>query len=550
MRRITVLFLISFFISLAPAAFAGAQPARSAGKQAASAPKKTEDAGLPASDWPDADRGPAAMLFSPLTQITPENVAHLTKVCSYTFPAKQQAEFTPAVWDGVIYAASANYTVALDGSNCHVKWLDHWKPRDIQRSGAQRGAIYADGKIIRGTSDGYLVVMNATNGRVVWARRIANPHDGYSITMSPIVYDGLIYVGPAGAEAASSGWVGAYKLSNGALAWKFHVVPLDGQPGAETWGPNPAARAHGGGNVWTEYGLDPAHGLLYVPGGNAAPDFYSKSRPGANLYTNSLIVLDAKTGHLVWYHQFIPHDTHDYDTNHATPIFETKIDGKTQPLVASTGKDGVLSVLNRDTHQLVYSVPFTTQLNNQTPLTTKPTRVCPGSLGGDEWSGPAYDLKLNLLIVDSLDWCTTEWAASKEPSVKFAHSGGLYFGGGRKFDPWSKAHGWIVAIDASTGKVVWRHRTREPQVAGLAVTASNLLFTGELGGNFDALNAKTGKVLYQYQVGDQIEGGVSTYLASGRQYVAIVSGLGFTLNATHPPLGGGNPTVTVFGLKR
>ncbi|HVB33560.1 MAG TPA: PQQ-binding-like beta-propeller repeat protein [Patescibacteria group bacterium] len=549
MKRITGLFLVFFFISMAPPAFAGAQPARSAVNQAASAPKKPVAKDEMGDNWPDADRGPKAMRFNPLTQITPENAAQLGKVCSYTFPAKEPAESAPVVWDGVVYATSAHYTVALDGSNCHVKWLDHWKPRGIERSEAQRGVAYADGKLVRGTPDDYLIEMNAENGHVIWARQIANPHQGYFISMSPLVYDGLIYVGPAGAEMASSGWVGAFKLSDGALVWKFHVVPLNGQPGAETWGPNPAARAHGGGNSWTEYGLDPARGLLYVPGGNAAPDFYSQGRPGANLYTNSLIALDAKTGHLAWYHQFIPHDTHDYDTTHATPIFEAKIDGKKQPLVASTGKDGVLRVLNRDTHQMIYSVPFAKQVNSRASLTTKPTHVCPGSLGGQEWNGSGYNPRLNLLIVQSIEWCETEWAASEKPSVKFAHTKGLYFGGGMKPDPWPEAGGRVTAFDASTGKVVWRHQTPEPMVGGVALTA-NLVFTGELTGNFDVLNARTGKILYQYQLHDPVEGGVATYLASGRQYVAVVSGAGAVYNHVEPQIGGGNPTVTVFGLKQ
>lgn len=549
MNKITSCLLVFWVVSLGPFVYAGAPPVRHPRNQAAKAAQKQTAEPLPAGDWPDADRGVEGMLFSPLTQITAENAANLVKVCSYTFPAKEPAESSPVVWDGIVYATSAEYTVAIDGSDCQVKWLSHWKLRGPAGLGTQRGAVYADGKIIRGTRDDYLIEMNAENGHVIWARQIADPRKGYSISMSPLVRDGLIYVGPAGAESASSGWVGAFRLSNGSLVWKFHVVPRDGQPGADTWGRNPHARAHGGGNSWTEYSFDPARDLLLVPGGNAAPDFYGQSRPGSNLYTNSIIALNAKTGQMVWYYQFIPHDTHDYDVTHTSPVFQTEIDGKMEPVVASTGKDGMLNLVNRDTHQLIYSVPFATQLNSKQPLTTKPTRVCPGTLGGQEWDSSAYDPKLNLLIVPTVDWCTTEWAASKSPSVAAVRKGELYFGGGREFDPWSKASGRITAFDASTGKEVWRLMTSEPMLGGVAVTASDLVFTGELTGDFDVLNARTGKILCQYPLHDQVEGGVVTYLANGKQYVAVLSGAGAVFSQMEPQIGGGNPTVTIFGLK-
>lgn len=548
MRAIRVFFLTILVAYLAAPASAGARTVREAGNAHASnnsAAKRAENG-----NWPDTTHGVRGRQFSPLTQITGKNASRLGKVCSYTFPAKESAESTPVAWDGVVYATSAHYTVALEGSDCKVKWLDKWTPRGPEPLKTQRGAVYADGKIIRGTPDGYLVAMNAKNGHVEWARQVADPHKGYFISMPPLVHDGLIYVGPAGAEWASSGWVGAFKLSNGAPVWKFHVVPLNGQPGAKTWGPNPAARTHGGGNSWTPYSFDAKRDLLYVPGGNAAPDFYSLGRPGANLYTNSIIALNAMTGRLAWYHQFIPHDTHDYDVTHVSPVFRTKIDGKMEPVVASTGKQGILSLLNRDTHKVIYSVPFATQDNSQVALTTKPTRVCPGTLGGQLWNGSGYDPRLNLLIVQSVEWCAEEWAGSKKPSAKFSHVHGRYFGGGHKFDPWPDAHGRVTAFDASTGKVVWRDATAKPMVGGVALTASNLVFTGELTGTFDVLNARTGKMLYRYPLHDPVQGGVVTYLAGGRQYVAVMSGMGGLYNRVEPAVGGGNPTVTIFGLMK
>ena len=224
--------------------------------------------------------------------------------------------------------------------------------------------------------------------------------------MPPLVHGDLVYIGPAGAEFASKGWVGAFRISDGSQAWRFNIVPDDGEPGAKTRGTDPAAREHGGGNLWTPMTLDEEKNLvLYVPGGNAAPDIYDEGRPGPNLYTNSLIALDAMTGHLAWYRQFIPHDVHDYDVTHVGPIFKAKISSSTKNVVASTGKDGMLRLLDRDSTEILYSVPFTNRVNAEAPVTTTPVRVCPASLGGQEWNGSAYDIKLNLLVAPATDWC-------------------------------------------------------------------------------------------------------------------------------------------------
>jgi hypothetical protein len=186
--------------------------------------------------------------------------------------------------------------------------------------------------------------------------------------MPPLVHGDLIYIGPAGAETAARGWVGSFRISDGEQVWRFNIVPDDGEPGADTWGPNSAARQHGGGNLWTPMSFDEKKNLLYVPGGNAAPDLYDDDRPGNNLYTNSLISLDTTTGHLVWYRQFIPHDVHDYDVSHVAPVFKTTINGSPRDVIASTGKDGLLRLLDRESKDLIYSVPFTNRMNAEAPV--------------------------------------------------------------------------------------------------------------------------------------------------------------------------------------
>jgi glucose dehydrogenase len=261
----------------------------------------------------------------------------------------------------------------------------------------------------------------AKDGHTLWAKQIANPKEGYFISMPPLARGDVVYIGPAGAETASSGWVGAFRISDGEQVWRFNVVPHDGEPGSDTRGTNPTARQHGGGNLWTPMAFDEEKNLLYVPGGNAAPDIYDEDRPGANLYTNSLIALDAATGRLVWYRQFIPHDVRDYDVTHVGPVFETAVSGWTRNVVASTGKDGLLRLLDRDSTDILYSVPFTNRLNTEAAVTTMPIRVCPGTLGGQEWSGSAYDVKLNLLIVPATDWCAEFTKDTRPPEPEKEH---------------------------------------------------------------------------------------------------------------------------------
>jgi len=514
------------------------------GKVLAASPQQAESG-----DWTYADHDFNGTRYSPLTQITPGNVKQIAKVCSYTIPEKVPSESAPIVSAGVLYATSDHYTVALDASDCRVLWSYQWVPRDTDSVHPHRGAALANGKIIRGTGDDYLIELDAETGKLLWAKQIADPKAGYFISMPALVTGDMIYVGPAGSERAGSGWIGAFRLSNGEQVWKFNIIPQDGEPGADTWGPDPAARKHAGGALWTPQSYDSEKGILYVAGGNPAPDFWDDKRPGVNLYTNSMIALDAKTGKLLWYNQFIPHDVDDYDITHVNPIF--KVNSRT--LIASSGKDGVLRVVDAETHKLVYSVPFTTQLNPEVPLTTTPIKVCPGILGGDEWNSAAYSPKLSLIVVPSDDlWCSMNQKDTDPPSIEEANSGKKsFFGGPITHGPLSEARGRLTGFDAATGNERWRYESPTPLVAGVAVTASNLVFTGETGGFFDAVDAQDGKVLVHMDLKDSVQGGVITYLAHNVQYVAVTSGDGGVIrHETIPEIVGGNPTITVFGLPK
>jgi alcohol dehydrogenase (cytochrome c) len=499
-------------------------------------------------DWLYVDHDLAGTRYSPLGEINTTNVSRLAKACSYTFPDKEPSQTAPIVSDGHMYLTTADYTVAIDGSDCHVIWVSTWTPHGNPALNTHRGAALANGRIIRGTSDGFLIALDAKDGHTVWTKQIADTKDGYFISMPPLAHDGLVYIGPAGAETAATGWVGAFRVSDGKQVWRFNIVPADGEPGADTWGPNPAARKHGGGNLWTPMSFDLEKNLLYVPAGNAAPDIYDNDRPGDNLYTNSLIALDGKSGRLAWYQQFVPHDVHDYDLSHVAPMFKANIDGSPRNVVASTGKDGLLRLVDRDSRRVIYSVPFTNRVNIEVPITTTPVRVCPGTLGGEEWNGAAYDPQKALLVVPATDWCAAFSKDTTAPDPEKEHTHAWYFGGQTKFDPWSEARGRLTGFDAATGTERWRYDAPKPMIAGVTATAGGVIFTGEMGGNLLVLDAGSGVVLLRRELGGPAGGGVLTYMAGGVQNVAIVSGYVGVYNLVAPEIGGGNTTVTVFRL--
>src|ERR1700676_4957936 len=264
--------------------------------------KDLNDALNDSATWVYVDHDYHGTRYTALAQITADNVKQLTPVCSYTFPEQEPSQTAPVVYGGVLYATTAHYTVALDGATCKVLWQHKWQPHGKETENTQRGAALKDGKVIRGTADGFLLALDAKSGKELWYRLIASSADGYFLSMAPLIVDDLILIGPAGAEWAAKGWVSAFKLSNGDRVWKFNTVPDLGEPGVKSWGNNPKALKNGGGNVWTPMSYDPEKRLLFVPVGNPAPDFYDKDRPGANLYTNSIVALNVATGKLAWYY--------------------------------------------------------------------------------------------------------------------------------------------------------------------------------------------------------------------------------------------------------
>lgn len=487
-------------------------------------------------DWLYANHDFAGTRHAPLHQITPANAAELRPVCAYQVGSLESFVTSPVEWHGTLYVTTARLTIALDAATCRERWRYDWEPRDQFLLPNNRGVAIANGYVVRGTADGYLLALDAATGHLLWARQIGKPADGESITMPPLIYHDMVIIGPAVSEYNIQGWIGAFRLKDGTQVWRFHTVPLPGEPGSDTWAHAPGVPV-GGGGVWTAPTLDPATDALYVAVGNPAPDLPAALRPGLNLYTNSVVVLDVRTGALRSYAQLVTHDVHDWDLTQATPLISVRRDGREEPAIVTVGKEGVLRTLDLRTLKPLYATPVTTRLNGDRPLTTAGVHVCPGVLGGVEWSGPAYDPASNLLITPAVDWCTT---FALTDTVRFV-PGQIYLGGKVTMD--STSQGWLTAMDAASGRVRWRYHSGSPMVAGVTTTAGGVAFTGESSGDFLALDAATGRVLYRFDTGGGMGGGAISYAVDGRQYVAAASGrAGVFFGQT------GAPTVFIFAL--
>jgi alcohol dehydrogenase (cytochrome c) len=472
-------------------------------------------------DWllPNHDYG--GQRFVNLKQINRQNAASLQRVAVYQTGDTSIFHNNPLVYQGVLYVATSNSTMALDATTLKVKWRVDRKPKGPDGWPMNRGLALKDGKLVRGTHDGYLLAYDAADGTLLWERPVLDRKKREAgFTMAPLLYEDLILIGPAGSEAGVKGWVGAFRLENGEQVWRFNTVPDAGEPGAETW-KDATARETGGGSTWAPFSLDAKQGVLYVPVSNPAPDFYTDSRFGSNLYTNSLLAFDVRTGKLKWYYQAVPADFHDWDLTQVSPLFETRIKGKMRKLITVVGKDGLLHVLDRETREPLYKVPVTTRKNVDVPLTTtEGIYACPGVLGGVQWNGPAYNPGLNMLFVNAVDWCGS---FKKAQEFRRGESRG-FMGGTYTYDAAEKSRGWLTALDAATGQVRWKYESQRPMLAAVTTTAAELVFTGELTGDFLVLDARDGKVLYRFNTGGPLNGGVITYGINGRQYVAVNSG--------------------------
>lgn len=473
--------------------------------------------------------------FSKLDQISTENVADLRAVWVYQVEGSGEIETTPLVADGVMYVTELEARVtALDVRTGRPLWTyQHAMPEGVLNIGfgrTNRGGALLDETFYFGTLDAHLVALDAKSGALRWKTKVAENKLGYSITAAPLAIDGKIIVGISGGEAGIRGFLDAYDAETGERAWRSHTIPGPGEPGNDTWGGD--SWKTGAGATWLTGSYDPELDLLYWGTGNPGPDWNGDSRPGDNLYTCSLLAIEAPTGKLRWHFQFTPHDVHDWDSNQIPVLIDMPLAGQQRKLVAFANRNAFYYLLDRETGEFLLGTEYSTQtwakgidktgrpilLPDKEP-TVDGNLVYPSLQGATNWMSPSYSPVTKLLYVPVREMGSYYFKgeAKYEP-------GKVFVGGGERRLDGDKAWGSVRALRADSGERVWDFRTPSPLWTGVMATAGGLVFGGSNEGNFYALDASTGKPLWDFQTGGVIRSNPISFLVDGKQYVATSGG--------------------------
>jgi alcohol dehydrogenase (cytochrome c) len=492
-------------------------------------------------DWPSYNRTPASQRYAPLAEINAATVGRLKVLCTYDTGQYTSFESGLIMVNGALIGTTISDIFSLDPATC----AENWRTReDVPPAilSAMRGAAYLDGMLYRGSQDGQVLAYDFKTGKRIWATTIGEASRGEFVSAAPIAWNGLVFIGNAGGDAkGGKGRMFALDAKTGKIVWEFFLVPkvegdmARGPLGASpldtsTWNNAPGIPISGGA-TWSSYTLDPEAGELYVPVGNPGPAFASDLRKGENFYTGSVVVLDARTGAYKRHFKLVPRDWHDWDVASPPSLIETAGGKK---LMVEAPKDGYLYGVDLAENAVAYRVPVTRMENADAPFSVDTdVRFCPGVVGGAEWNGPAYDPQTNLVLTGEIEWCTTV-RLQTEQQMRDVRTGGVWFGMatrnpfhilGRQDDGRGTWGGWVYAVDADTGVWKWRLKSNYPVVGAMTPTAGGLVFFGDVGGNFYALDATTGEKLWGQKIGGAIGGGVIAYNAGGREKIAVTTGL-------------------------
>ncbi len=485
-------------------------------------------AGTNASDWLLHGRGYFNQRFSPLDQITPDTIKGLRPVALVQTGLVASFETTPVVVDGVMYLTTPVVddkmkVMAVDAATGARFWTSTY---DLSRSQTccgpvNRGVAVGYGSVYVATLDAKLLALDARTGKQQWQADLADPRAGYSETMAPQIYDGMVIVGSSGGEWPIRGFVAAYDARSGEQKWRWDSTDPDTFAG-NSW-------KTGGGMVWTTPAIDPERNLVIFAVGNPNPDLNGAGRAGDNLWTDSIVALDADSGEIRWHYQQVKHDVWDYDAASNVVLFDTKdANGNTVPAAGEAGKVGWLYIVNRDTGELIRkSEPLVRMSDNMfTTPTEEGVRMLPGANGGAEWSPPAFSPETNLLYVMEMNQLMT-FTTSEADYVK----GRVRLGSTFKNvtgDP-AVQTGVLDAVDVDTGRIAWKYDAPQPMIGGVLATKGNLVFTGEGNGWFDAFNATSGERVWRFNLGAGVNAPPISYQVDGEQYVAVAAGGNFQL---------------------
>ena len=482
--------------------------------------------------------------FSPLTQINRQTVKRLVPAWSYSMADNRGLEGQALVKDGVVFITDHEKTVAVDALTGREIWktMIEYPPettRVVCCGIVNRGAALFDGKLFRTTLDANVIALDAKTGKEVWRTKSSDPKDGYSMTVAPLVANGVVIAGVAGAEYGIRGYLEGFDAQTGKSLWRTYTIPEKGQPGSETW-PGDTWK-QGGGSTWITGSYDPDLDLVYWGTGNPAP-WNPLNRKGDNLYTNSVLAFQPKTGKVVWHFQMTPGDPFDYDGVNEWILADLPVDGGTRKVVMHADRNGYLYVIERATGKLVAAnafvkVNWADGIDKETgrPVWSAETkavvdkgekqRIYPAVSGGKNWGPMAFDPTRRLLYIN-----TNEWGMDYEPApveqVANLKAGQPHYG--VKFPAAFDAdkRGLLRATDPLTGKAKWELPFKSPNIAGVLATAGGLVFTGMLTGEFIAVDADTGKIVWQFQTPSGIVGQPITWEKDGKQYVTVTSGIG------------------------
>jgi alcohol dehydrogenase (cytochrome c) len=470
--------------------------------------------------------------YSSLDQINRQNVGNLVPVWTYHVDRARRLETTPIVYDGVMYVSNSNQVDAVDARTGRQIWS--YVDTRARRQDVNRGVAILGNAVFFVASDGYLVSLNRLTGGVIWHKQYADTKKGQFATLAPLALKDRVLVGVSGGDSGMRGFVAAYAATTGEELWKFYTVPAKGDPGADTWGDFDVQ--WGGGATWMNGTYDPELNLTYWATGNPWPDYYGGGRHGANLYTDSIVALDADTGKLKWYFQFTPHDTHDWDAQSIPVLVDLPFEGKRRKLLVHPNRNGFMYVLDRESGRYLAAHPFVKLLNwatgidaNGRPIevpnmdpTAEGRRACPSTRGASNWMSPSFDPNSKMLFVPTLEQCDKYVSTMNNPEPMHDSMGG---GGGPV--PGEPGKFYLRAFNPLTGEKCWEYAMAGKETldmwAGTVATAGGLVFFGDTQGQIIAVDSKVGTDLWHYSMGQNLTASPITFSVAGKQYVSMAS---------------------------
>jgi alcohol dehydrogenase (cytochrome c) len=498
------------------------------------------------SEWPAYNGQPGGNRYSPLAGITAANVGRLVPQWVFTLPNAAQLQVTPVVAGGVMYVTAANDFYALDAGSGRQIW-NYRRPRTrgvagVAARGVNRGVAVGGDRVFVTTDHAHLIALNRATGALLWETEMADWRRNYNGTGAPLVVDNLVISGIAGGDEGVRGFVAAFDQATGREVWRFWAVPARGEPGSETW--KGTAIDHPGAATWMTGSYDRELGTLYWAMGNPGPDMIGDERLGDNLYSDSVVALDVKTGQRKWHFQFTPHDVHDYDAQQPLVLVDAVWKGRPRKLLVQANRNGYFYVLDRTTGEFLLGTQYVKNITWASGLTPdgrpivvpnmEPTpegrRVCPSLEGASNWYSASFSPRTGLFYAQTNDKCGifTRVEQPWEPGKSF-------MGGTFAAAP-EAAQRVLRAIDIQTGKVAWEL----PQFGavdswgGVLGTAGDVVFFCDDSGAFAAADARSGKRLWSFQTSQVWKSSPMTYQFDNRQHVAVASGpsiLAFALPA-------------------